>query len=408
MRGTDPLEFLSRHREIIFRILGIVAVLLVIFLIIRAIAMRMGGWSAAFARVRRELAITAHAFASPVRAWLRYRRSLRVLVHGLRAPATWRDAERALAAARQAAGPDGPRPYAALVDGGTVTVLLAGDGVGPPDIDPWWVADDDAPDHWSIDRGDLPPVVPLPDQEPPVLVAIGELGGWCAFLDVAVGPPLVCVDGERRGATALHQSVAAQLDVRLPEGTVVVAEGVHRAFDGAPIRTAYRSAARLGPAAGLAPFLVSAELPAPVPPELVAPPAPFPPLRVLLLGEGRGYARTLLSDRTGQVGVVGTPLVVEGTALSRAIARVLASIPPVLPPDPAGDANPSARIFAERDDEGLEEDSEAVPAAPPVALAPGPPIPEREDEAEEEAVAAPVADEDETQVAVPSARPRQP
>ncbi|WP_062207636.1 hypothetical protein [Streptomyces sp. NBRC 109706] len=414
MRSADPLEFLSRHRETIFRILGIVAVLLVIFLIIRAVAMRMGGWKAARDRVRRECAITAHAFAAPVRSWLRYRRSLRVLVHGLRAPATWRDAERALAAARQAAGPEGARPYAVLVAGHTVTVLLAGRRIPPPGADPWWVADDDETDHWSAERADLPPVVPVPDQEYPVLVAVGEVGGWCAFLDLAVGPPMVCVDGERRAATALHQAVAAQLDVRLPKDTVVVAEGVHRAFEGPPIRTAYRAAARLGPRSGLAPFLVGAELPAPMPPELVAPPAEFPGLRLLLLGEGRGYTRTLLNDRTGQIQLVGTPLVAEGNALSRAIARVLPLIPPVLPPDLGGDASSTARVFAELDDEldaELDgelpgEDAVRRPAAPPVALVPGPPSPEREDEPEP--VSAPRADVDEGEAPVPSLSPGRP
>ncbi|RBM20456.1 hypothetical protein [Streptomyces sp. PT12] len=405
MRTTDPFEFLDRHRDTIFRVLGLLAALLVVFLVIRAVAMRFGGWSAAWARLRRECAITAHAFAAPVKAWVRHRRSLRVLVHGLRAPATWRDAERAVAAAREAAGPGGPRPYAVLVAARTVTVLLTGPRIQAPEREPWWIAEGEGPDHWSADRADLPPVVPVPDLALPVLVAVGEVEGQCAFLDLAAGPPMVCVEGERRSGVALHQSVAAQLDARLPEGMVVVAEGVHRAFDGLPIRAAHRAADQLRPRAGLAPVLVCAELPSPLPPELTAPPGEFPELRLLLLGEGRGYARTLLTDRSGQVSVVGTPLITEGNALSRALARVLPSIPPVLPPGPGGgDAISSVRLFAELDEEEADEEAEELPTVP-AAAAPRPPAPEREDEFEEEAEAPAAAEEETRPAPAPSAHP---
>ncbi len=383
MRTTDPFDFLERHRDTIFKVLGILAILLVIFLIIRAVAMRLGGWGAAWRRLCREIAITGHAFAEPVRAWLRHRRSLRALVRGLRAPTTWRDAERALAAAREAAAATGGRPFAVLMDADTATVLLAGPDVDFPEREPWWVGDDDEPDHWSVARSDLPPVVPVPDQVHPVLVAVGEVAGRCAFLDLNAGPPMVCVGGDRRSGAALHQALAAQLDVRLPEGLVVVAEGVHRAFGGQPIRAAHRAAAGLAPHAGLAPVLVCAELPDPLPPELTAPPNELPDLRLLVLGPGRGYQRTLLTDRLGQLAVVGTRLVTEVSALGRAIPRVLSAIPPVLPPAPPGaGAADLERAFAELDDEERERAEAEEPgldSGAATVVLPRPPVAEGEE-----------------------------
>ncbi|GAB2901097.1 hypothetical protein [Streptomyces mayteni] len=382
MRTTDPLDFLTTHRDTIFRVLGILAILLVIFLIIRAAAMRLGGWGAAWRRLCREVAVTAHAFAAPARAWLRHRRSLRTLVRALREPATWRDAERALAAAREAAAAGGGRPYAVLVDAESVTVLLAGLDDELPERVPWRVDEDDELDHWSVARAALPPVVPVPDQVPPVLVAVGEVAGRCAFLDLNAGPPMVCVWGDRRSGAALHQAVAAQLTVRLPRGQVVVAEGVHRGFAGPLIRDAHRLAARLPVQAGLPPVLVCAELPDPLPPDLTAPPHELPDLRLLVLGPGRGYVRTLLADRLGQIAVVGSPLVAEGGALGRAIPRVLSAIPPALPPAPPGAGAAPGRDFAELDDEEnerAEAEELGLDGGATAILLPRPPVAESEE-----------------------------
>jgi hypothetical protein len=403
MSTADPFDFVNRHRDTIFRVMGVLAVLLVLFLLLRFLAMRQGGWKAGWARLRRECAITAHAFAAPFRAWRRHRRSLRILVRGLRTPATWRDAERAVAAAREAGG----LPYAAIVAEDVVTVLVAGRNVPPPADGPWWADEEDedpeeegaggggASGYWNVARDDLPPVVPDPDQRPPVLVAIGETDGCCAFLDVSTGPPTFSVEGDRRVSTALHQAIAAQLDVRLPEGLVVVAEGVNREFPGPPVRTAYRNAAELRPRLGVPPVLVTAELPAPLPPELSAPPTRTPGLRLLLLGPGKGYTRTLLTDRHGQTILLGSPLLTLGIALSRAIVRVLSELPPVLPPGPSGasGADGASRPFTEVEDDEeasgtAETDDWSVPT--PAALVPRPPSAERDDEqAEEEAAKAP-------------------
>ncbi|WBB62045.1 hypothetical protein O7599_05755 [Streptomyces sp. WMMC500] len=391
MNTTDPIEFISRHRDTIFRWLGIFGVLLVVFLILRFIAMRMGGWRAAWRRVRRECAISGHAFAAPVRAWLRHRRSLRFLVWALGTTETWRDAERALAAARQAAAPVGGRPYAALVDADTVTVLLAGRRVPPPEEEPWWW--DEAPDEWSVDRLDLPPVVPVPGQSPPVLVALGDTDRRCTFLDVATGPRLLDIVGDHRSRLALYQAVAAQLDARLPEGLAVVAEGVHAQIPGEPVRHAYRTAQRIRSRHGIAPALITAELPDPLPGELAEPPGdPAGPL-IVLPGAARGYRRTLLTDQHGQVALAGTPLLAMSNALGRAIAQVAFAIPPALPPAPPGGeaTGPEAdRAFAELEDddetwtETADEAGEVVPARQATRVH-GPPVAESDLDEESEA-----------------------
>ncbi|GCD92684.1 hypothetical protein [Embleya hyalina] len=363
MRNTDPLDFFANHRETILRWGGISAAALVVFLILRFFAMRMGGWKAATRRLWREIALTAYAFAGPVRAWLRYRRSVRVLVRGLGAGATWRDAERALVAAKFAAAP--AQPYAAVVGEDTVTVLFAAAGMPSP-RGVWRPVPDD-PWSWTAVRAELPSVTPDADGARPIVVTLGERDRECVFLDLVVGPAMVCVQGDPRSGPALFQAVAAQLDARLPSGQVVVADGVHRDVAGQPVREAYRTARGRPPRLGLPVFLVTPELPDPLPPELTEPPGDELPLRLLLGGPGRGHIRTLLTDRHGRVGLPGTPLLVVCHALGAALARVLPTVPPVLPPVPA----PVARSGADHATWFAEEESGAeTPVAQPRTAAP--------------------------------------
>ncbi|MFI9601966.1 hypothetical protein ACIHCX_19315 [Streptomyces sp. NPDC052043] len=363
MRNIDPFVWFRQHSDAIFRWVGIAGAVLLCFLLLRMWAMRWGGWRKAWARLCRELAITVHAFAEPVRAWLRYRSTLRLLVRRLSTPAVWRDAERALTAARVAAAPG--RPYAALVGTDTVTVLLA----GPDNAEPW-----------TMTRAELPPVTPEAADARPLVVAIGAMEHGaerrCVFLDLAVGPPVVSVTGDERASRALLQAVAAQLDMRLPDQLVVVAEGVHHKHPGLPVRDAYREARKTPPRLGLAPVLVAAGLPDPLPPELAAPPGDAPALRTLVLGPGRGYVRSLLTERYGRVAVIGTPLLARCDALGRAVARVLDKMPPVLPPAPVAEA-----ATGQSADELFEEAEESAPVfrsgpaktAAPVLAAPARP-----------------------------------
>lgn len=354
MRNTDPFVWFRQHSDTLFRWLGIIGVAVLCFVLLRYWAMRWGGWRAWAARLGRELALTAAAFAEPPRSWLRHRSALRLLVRRLREPATWQDAERALAAARTADLPGAP--YAALVGARTVTVLLAGR---------------EAPEPWTVARADLPPVTPQAAGARPIVVALGTQrdGGeqQCAFLDLAVGPPVLSAAGDGKASRALLQALAAQLEARLPRPLVVVAEGVHRRHPGQPVRTAYRTARDTRHRLGLAPVLVTTELPDPLPPELAAPPGDEPVLRVLVLGEARGYARLLVTERHGRVAVMGTPLVPRCDGLGRAVARVLDTLPPVLVPASAAAAADDLLEDADLFEEETEQERAGVRGRPSAA-----------------------------------------
>lgn len=371
MNGVDPVRWISDHRDGIIRWIVVVCLALLLFLLVRHFAMKLGGWKTAGRRVAREIALTGAAFASPARAWLRYRRVLRTLVRRLRSPDSWHDAERALAAVRLAAAP--AVPYAVLVDDGAVTVLLAGRGV-PRAPEPWVEEDDENhPVRWTALRSDLPAVVPEAGLNRPVVVAIGAedgSAGRCAFLDLATGPPTLALDGDERARAALLPTLAAQLGRRLPAGQTVVAEGVLRGFPGEPVREAYRRARDLPARLGTPPFLAARELPDPLPPEMAGPPEAVPALRVLVLGSGRGYVRRLHADRYGQLSLPGTPLLLLAHALPRAVSRTLKRIPPVHPPAPSADG---VRPLFEEEDEAVaavlteSDPDEGVPAAAPAA-----------------------------------------
>lgn len=107
-------------------------------------------------------------------------------------------------------------------------------------------------------------------------------------------------------------------------------------------------------------MLIAAELPDPLPPEFAAPPGDDPTVRAVVLGPGRAYVRSLLTDRHGRVAVAGTPLLARCGPLGRAVAKVLPSIPPVLPPAPSAEASTGlsgrhARDLFEEEDQGAGE-----------------------------------------------------
>ncbi|MFE6890305.1 hypothetical protein [Streptomyces sp. NPDC057694] len=343
MRNVDPFAFFREHQDTIFRWLGLAGALLVIFLLLRIVARRLGGWRRAWRRARRETAVTAYAFVAPMRTWYVHHKDRRLLRRLLGDPVTWRDAERALTAARLAAAP--ARPYAVLVSAESVSVLLAGREM--PEPTGCWHEAPDATGEWRANRDELPLVTPEADAVPPLLIALGATDTQAAFLDAATGPASLCVEGHPQAAPPLLQAIAAQLDARLPASLVIVAEGVHRDFDGPPVREAYRTAEEALPRLNIPPFLIARELPDPLPAGLAS---PRPPCRVVLLGAGRGHTRTLLTDRHGQVLLTGTPLLVRAKALGRALPKVLWRLPAVLPPAPMGSRSPerqSTDLFEE-------------------------------------------------------------
>ncbi|MEU3711028.1 hypothetical protein [Streptomyces catenulae] len=367
-RSGDPIAFINAHQNLIFTVLGVLGMVLLLFFLIRIPVQRAGGWKASAHAIRREAAATRHAFGAPLRALRAHRKALRLLVRRLRSPHTWRDAERAVTAARQAAAPGAaadraPRPYAALVDGDTVTVLCAGTAADAPGAP--WSEDPADPRRWTVRREDLPAVAPSPGDGPPLLVAVGVAEGRrCAFLDLASGPALTAVEGDARTAPALVRALTAQLDARLPEGLVTVAEGVHPRHPGAPVREAYRAARETEPRHGIAPVLAAAELPDPLPDDFGHSPGGPPRLRIVVPGRPRGHARRLLTDRHGQLLLTGTSLLTSANALGAALSRVLSDLPPVLPPPPAAgtaDGHPDA-LFDEDTAEATAAVGSRVPA----------------------------------------------
>lgn len=353
-RTTDPFTLFREHQELIYQVLGGAGVAILLFVLIRIPVMRLGGWTAAWQRACYEAELTAYAFTAPFRTLRAHQRVLRRLTVRLRQPAVWQDAERAVGSAWQAAGVSAdrrcPRPYAALVDEDTVTVLLAGRHLPKPAAP--WSADPEDPARWTAAREDLPAVVPDTGAGPAILVAVGDSGGRAAFLDLAPGPAITAVDGNPRTAPALLRALAAQLDARLPQGLVTVADGVHPDFAGPAVRDAFRAVCETPSRNGIVPVMVTAELPDPLPGEFSASPAGAAPrLRILALGPGRGHVRRLLADRYGQVLLTGTEVVADGNALGRAIARVLPHLPPVRPPQPgaatAAGMAPASELFDE-------------------------------------------------------------
>ena len=291
------MSFLAAQRGPISALLGGLGLLVLALVLLQRSVRRAGGWRVVRRRFAREVRQTAAAFARPVRRWWRYRRRLQLLRRLLADPRTWSTVETAL----RAVPAPGRQPYAAVIAGGAVGVYLTGTPGTAPD-DPAWTVDEDDPLLWWT------PFDPTAaGATGPVLVAAGveDTRGGAVFLDLAAGPATHATTGDERTALALVQSVAAQLEVRQPDGTVTIGPGVHPRFEGATTTTATE-------------FLICAG----------APDAARPDLRTVQLGGARGHARLLDADRAGLIRPFGTPLVLDVTPLPRSVARTLATIPP--------------------------------------------------------------------------------
>lgn len=340
-------------------LIGLGGLLLLLAVLAHLAVRRGGGWRAARRRARREVAATAAAFAAPVRAQLRFRRDVRLILRLLGGRAGWADAERALLNAGLV--PD-VRPYAALLGPALVGVLVAcGPGTPPQPPEPWTVDDAD-PRLWWIAREDVAAAATGVGRTAPLLAVLGTDGRHAVLLDLADGPAVLEFGGERGLARAVLQAVAAQLDTRLPVGAVTVADGVHPQHQGpdpaAALVTAERAAAGGHPAFAVCAAVVDEVRPA-------------AGVRVLTLGGARGTARLLTADRDG-LRIRGSGLRVDAVALARATARIL----PSLPPHPAFDAAPADDAdlvepgLAEQDP--VEPDlAEPAPGEPERPVAPG-------------------------------------
>ncbi|WP_431950783.1 hypothetical protein [Actinacidiphila sp. bgisy167] len=316
------------------RLIGLVGVLILAVVLAHWIVRRAGGWGALRRRVVREVTTAARAFATPVRTELRHRRGLRVLGRLLRDAAGWADAETALR--RAAAERPGTRPYAALLGTDVVGVYVAhshGEGALPRP----WARDAAEPRLWWIRRADLDRGAETGRGRAPVLVCLGRADADAVLLDLTAVPPAVSFIGERRTARAVLQAVAAQLDVRLPVGDVVVGAGVHPRHAG-PADVFDRPGAR---------YAVSAEAPERSRPAGV---------RLLSLGVAHHSTLILEADRDGNLRLHGGPpaLTIDALPLARVVARLLRSLPPV-PGDDDGPGPDRPSFHSALDDDLVEE-----------------------------------------------------
>ncbi|MFE3110847.1 hypothetical protein ACFXKJ_22420 [Kitasatospora indigofera] len=334
---------------------GLAGLLLLLAVLAQLGARRAGGWRVVRRRLRREAAATAAAFAAPVRAQLRYRRHLRLLLRLLGDRSGWADAERAALGAGRVPG---VQPYGVLLGRTVVGVLVACGPAAPPQPPKPWAADDTDPRLWWLDRADAAGVA-TGGRPAPLLAAFGTDGRHAVLLDLATGPAVTVLGGDKGTARAVLQALAAQLDARLPAGAVTVADGVNPRHTG-PEPAAALALAERAATGGAPAFAVCAELPAGARPAAGS--------RLLALSGARGSARLLTADRAG-LSVLGTGLRVDAVPLARATARSL----PLLPPYPAHDAGPT-------DDSDLSEPALDVegPGGPGAAAGTGGPgAPER-------------------------------
>lgn len=237
------ISALAGQQATISRVLVLLGIVVLLCAVTGRLVRQAGGWYFVRRRVRREVRLTAAAFAAPVRSWRRYRRRLRLLRRLLADPTTWQAGERAMRSVA-ACTPGGCRPYATVVGAALVGVFIAGlDVPEPPDP---WIADDADPNlWWSVrEAWSGPPAGGQEPSAPPVLLtALGVDGARVVFLDLADGPSVTAVYGDERAAGALLQAMAAQLARRLPPGAVTVAEGVHPRHAAPPVAQALGDAA---------------------------------------------------------------------------------------------------------------------------------------------------------------------
>lgn len=313
-------------------LLGMLGLLILAIVLTHLAVRRYGGWRVVRRAVAREIRNTVAALTAPVRARRRHRRHVRLLTDLLTEPEAWVDAEQAMLRAEAVA--PGLEAYGAVVGHDVVGVYVGG-VTRPPEPGEPWVVDERDPMLWWIDRVDVPsaggPASGAASRPaPPLLVALGvdlEYDVLVTLLDLVRGPATVSVGGEPRAARALLQTIAAQLDARLPAGALTVADGVHDQYGGPDPATAI-AAAEGRAAPGEPAFAVCA----------MAPPGRRPTGGArLIAGEARGAARLIETARGGGVLVHGTQLCADAFALPAAVAEIFGELPPYPTPGHPGD-----------------------------------------------------------------------
>ncbi|MCL6734800.1 hypothetical protein [Streptomyces neyagawaensis] len=233
--------------SLVTALLVAVAVLLVLFLLLRHVVRKRGGWRRFRRGVARELALTRRAFGEPLRAFRRHRRGVRALSRHLCDPRSGLLVRRLLDAAAAALGDvPGAFAYGLRTEPGWAAVQIAARRLPDPPA-PWEVEDELGGQSWCLSLDDEES---LPDATPragarvrPLPVAVGVADDLCVHLDLAAGPRMITVEGDAATRSRLLQALAAQLDRPGSGASVTVADGVHPHYHGEPLDSVLR---RLG------------------------------------------------------------------------------------------------------------------------------------------------------------------
>jgi hypothetical protein len=310
--------------------------LLLLFLCLRWLVRRQGGWSIAWRAFRRQFGLTRRAFTEPVREYLRFRAEVRQLTGLLSSAATATVAHEALDDADAAlAGSAGAFGYAVRVRPssrraeGEVTVHLAGRDVPRPP-GPWWPDGDDR--VWSASTGDVTgraaevvdgPQAGLP-AVPRVLVPLGCDDGAMLLVDLLSGPRVLCTYGDDTAGRTFVQALAAYLDLPGGRADVMVARGVHPLYDGPDLDSLLASLEGLPP-----------QRPRPVVVVCAAPDAAQSArlcrlagaglLSAVVAGQVTGHRWDVRVDSRGRIETPGLGLEAEAGPLGPAVARVVRS-----------------------------------------------------------------------------------
>jgi hypothetical protein len=240
--------------SLVTTVLGVIVVLLLVFLVLRHVVRKRGGWRQFRRGVAQELTLTRRAFGEPLRAYRRHRRGVRALARQLSDPRSGLLVRRLLDGAAVALGDvPGAFAYGLRTQPGRAAVHIAARRLPDPTA-PWEIADGVGPQSWclSLDDEDA-----LPDAAPragarvrPLPVVVGMADDLCVHLDLAAGPRMITVEGDTVTRARLLQALAAQLDRAGSGAAVTVTDGVHPHHHGEPLDTVLR---RLEDTRGAAP-----------------------------------------------------------------------------------------------------------------------------------------------------------
>ncbi|MFJ4191871.1 hypothetical protein [Kitasatospora sp. NPDC089509] len=299
--------------------LAALLLLVVLWLPLRGLLRRKGGWRRTWRWAKWQVRLTARAFGDPVRAHRRHRRAVRLLAERIADPATAGLAARALDAVDAAlAGAPGAYGYAVVITpaSASVTVRVAGRRLPPPPA-PWRTV---GPTSWQAPAEDLG----APDGgRPRVPLVLGSRADGVVVVDLLRGPGVLTVEGDSGPARTLVQALAAQLEPSAGPAGLVVARGVHPRYEGPELEVVLDALERPVGEDGAAPVTVACADPDEEQARRVQALAATGRAAFLVRGRTRGHRTGLRVDAAGRVTADGLGLTAEGGPLARAVARAV-------------------------------------------------------------------------------------